>query len=1051
MKLLHKLWQNILPISTLFLLSFIPLYPKLPLIDIKNTWVYIRAEDFVVVVILLIWTGLLFKKKISLKTPLTLPILLFWLVGAASTIHAMLFVFPFIANAYPNVAFLSFLRRIEYLSLFFVSYCAIKEKRFLFHVVTVLSLTLLAVSLYGIGQKYFGFPAFLTMNEEFAKGTPIRLSALSRVPSTFAGHYDLAAYLVMVIPILVSVVFAIKNWLGKFFLLLSALFGFILLFMTVSRVSFFVLLLSLLVVLFYQKKKILLFSIPIVVLISTLLIIFSPTLLQRFGNTIKEVNVLVDAESGQEIGQVKEVLSKQFENKIIRRRFYTSKAQLLGEISETNDTRVFASSSAIVPFSILPETVHVVIPPNTSTGENLPQGTGYINLSLSPVIKRKGEFFYDRPSQLSISSTDTFMFHGDFLIKKATAYDLSFTTRFQGEWPNTIAAFKRNIFLGSGYSSVSLAVDNNYLRILGETGIFGFISFFAIFLTLGIYIKKIFPSIDSPFVKSFVLGFGAGLFGLFLNATLIDVFEASKIAYLLWLLTGITLGTLSFYKTKDIDLYVQTKKIFISVYSVALLLFVLGVTLLSKMINNYFIGDDFTWFRWVVNNNNVLDYFINSDGFFYRPGTKLYFLSMFQLFWLNQTVYHIVSFILHFSVAILFFFLARKLFKDLKLSVMAVFLFFVLTGYSEAVFWISSTGFLFTALFSIASLLLFIKWEESRKKMFFALSILCIILNLLFHELGVVTPFIILAYIVTFKENFNIKEAIKRMHFKLLFLPIPLYLILRFFAKSHWLSGDYSYNIVKLPFNIVGNTIGYFFLSLFGPLFLPAYEMLRIFLKGQIPIAFFATLIVIPILIFGCRFLFKTLKVDEKRIISFGILFFVIGLLPFLGLGNIASRYVYLASMGVVIILVFVIKKIFVILQSNGRDIAALSGIFLISLFSLLHIMQLQQIHTDWFEAGEKVKRFFISIDGVYQDYWKNEPMELYFVNVPIRYRQAWVFPVGLNDAIWFSFRSSTIRVFQLSSLEEAINQIQDPLHHKVFEFDNEGRLIERKKVVVGQ
>ena len=58
------------------------------------------------------------------------------------------------------------------------------------------------------------------MNEEFAKGIPITLSQLSRVPSTFAGHYDLAAYLALMIPILASLVFGFKNWFTKIFLLI---------------------------------------------------------------------------------------------------------------------------------------------------------------------------------------------------------------------------------------------------------------------------------------------------------------------------------------------------------------------------------------------------------------------------------------------------------------------------------------------------------------------------------------------------------------------------------------------------------------------------------------------------------------------------------------------------------------------------------------------------------------------------------------------------------------------------------------------------------------
>ncbi|HYM65168.1 MAG TPA: hypothetical protein VES68_01640, partial [Candidatus Sulfotelmatobacter sp.] len=243
-KILSWVKSNILFIETLFLLAFIPLYPKLPLINVRNTWVYVRAEDFVILIVLFSWIFLLIKKKINLKTPLTMPIIVFWIIGAVATIHGVLLVFPDLANVFPNVAFLSLVRHIEYLSLFFVAYHSMKEKSFLKFVILTLVLTLLGVIIYGFGQKYLGFPAFLTSNEEFAKGIPIQLSQLSRVPSTFAGHYDLAAYLVVVIPILVSLVFGIRNLLFKLLLLVLTIFSFVLLFMTVSRVSFFVVFIS---------------------------------------------------------------------------------------------------------------------------------------------------------------------------------------------------------------------------------------------------------------------------------------------------------------------------------------------------------------------------------------------------------------------------------------------------------------------------------------------------------------------------------------------------------------------------------------------------------------------------------------------------------------------------------------------------------------------------------------------------------------------------------------------------------------------------------------
>jgi len=214
---------NALFLLTLGLLAFIPLYPKLPLLDVRNTWVYIRLEDFVVLVVLFLWGISVMRRRNALETPLTIPILLFWAIGAVATIHGLLLIFASLGDVRGNVALFSFIRRIEYMSVFFVAYSAMRDKRFLSWIIVTLVVTVLAVTLYGIGQKYAGFPAFLTMNEEFAKGTPIRLSGMSRVSSTFAGHYDLAAYLVLVLPILTSMVFAVKNRIGQIVLGVSAL------------------------------------------------------------------------------------------------------------------------------------------------------------------------------------------------------------------------------------------------------------------------------------------------------------------------------------------------------------------------------------------------------------------------------------------------------------------------------------------------------------------------------------------------------------------------------------------------------------------------------------------------------------------------------------------------------------------------------------------------------------------------------------------------------------------------------------------------------------
>ena len=135
------------------------------------------------------------------------------------------------------------------------------------------------------------------------------------------------------------------------------------------------------------------------------------------------------------------------------------------------------------------------------------------------------------------------------------------------------------------------------------------------------------------------------------------------------------------------------------------------------MLGNYFVGDDFTWLRWVADCtkdcspiSTLTRYFTEADGFFYRPGTKVYFYLMHNVFWLNQVVYHLVSLFLHFIVASLFFLLAKKILKSNLLSASAAFLFLILSGYTESVFWISSTGYLFNAVFGLLGLLFFIAW-----------------------------------------------------------------------------------------------------------------------------------------------------------------------------------------------------------------------------------------------------------------------------------------------------------------------------------------------------
>ncbi len=1026
-KLIAWCKHNVFGVITLLVLVFIPLYPKLPLLDIKNTWVYVRVEDFVVLAALLVSTVLLFKKKVTLRTPLTLPIFAYWIIGAVATIHGIMLIFPTVANVFPNVAFLSFLRRIEYMSLFFVAYWSVKTKQFVIPVSIVLVGTLFLTSIYGLGQKYLGFPAFLTMNEEFAKGIPIQLSALSRVPSTFAGHYDFAAYLVLTIPIALSLMFVVQSRRLKSVLLGVIALSFLVMFTTVSRISLLALFFGIGVVLFTYHRKLVLFSIPVLAVLGLVLVRATP-LFNRYTSTVREVQVLVDATNGKPVGHVKIVPNTYFQDKVVKQQFLKSAIEAKSILT--------SSALFVIPYEHIPNDVPLLTQSSVLTGEDLPQGTGYINLSLSPVVKRLNQYFYEPERTSPGDPQEVQVINGPYLIKKTLAYDLSFTTRFQGEWPNALAAFKKNILIGSGYGSVSLAVDNSYLRMLGEVGMLGFAAFFSLFVLVGLYARHVWASVDSKIVKGFIVGVSGGLIGLGVNALFIDVFEASKIAFVLWMLIGVVMGTLDLYRKGRINLANALMDIATSNVAIILYLFLLTFMLYGKLTGTYFVGDDFTWLRWVEGNSlslpTIADYFTNAAGFFYRPGAKLYYLLMYKAFWLNQNMYHYVSVLLHFGVATLTFLVACRVWKTKFLAAITAILFLFMTGPAEAVFWISATGFLFATIFALAAVLAYTGGN-------IPLAIAFSLFAPLFHELGIVVPILLFVYTLT-------QTASRKFNF-LILIPIPLYLLARYAAQSHWFSGDYNYNLVKFPVNAIGNTLGYTLMALGGPdlggVAVSLRDVMRTNLGGAALLLFVAAAFVF----FGGKALLKSLQVEDRRILWFGVLFTITSLLPFLGLGNIASRYGYLASIGIAFLIVLFGKLLYGYLLGSGRQIAKNVMTLFGLIFVLLQVVQLTKLHDNWNEAGAKVERFVVSIDAAFEDNWTSDTMEFHFVNVPIKNGDAWVFPVGIPDVLWFQFHNPSIRVFSHATLTDAFGAVAygSPTQ-RVFVFDENGRVAEVKK-----
>ncbi len=119
----------------------------------------------------------------------------------------------------------------------------------------------------------------------------------------------------------------------------------------------------------------------------------------------------------------------------------------------------------------------------------------------------------------------------------------SFQIRLQIEWPRAITSLVKNPLLGTGYSSIDIATDNDFLRSLGEVGILGTAAFILILVEAG---KRIFSAIKdgSKLVRFFSGGVLAMIIAFVVNGLFIDVFEASKVASLFWMMLGLNLAVL---------------------------------------------------------------------------------------------------------------------------------------------------------------------------------------------------------------------------------------------------------------------------------------------------------------------------------------------------------------------------------------------------------------------------------------------------------------------------------------------------------------------------
>ncbi|MCE7898280.1 MAG: hypothetical protein DPW11_02145 [bacterium] len=539
-KFLAYLDNNLLTILTAFLIAFIPLYPKIPMAElIQGYIVRMRLEDLLVMATSLVYLLQLLRRRVHFPKNLLTVSILTYLGFALLSVLSSLFITEStpMEKAHVLKLILHYFRRIEYFALFFITYSAIRTKKDLSLFLKVALITTIGIVLYGIGQKYFYFPAFSTMNREFSKGVRLYLQPNTRLFSTFGGHYDLAGYLTIALSFVLPAAYLAKKKLFKLGFYALSVVAYWCLVLTTSRTSFIGYLVGTTVICYlliaYRGWWWSIRHYVLTVLMSLIIMFSFSTLLERFTQVIPDQKTrdtiltlqkiinqpfVPEPEGKDTVAELPSLLAFLFKNEPLKTIELTD--------TEKSQLDIVASDSDMPPSPIKPTPK-----PTTTPRPNLPTDVSEESESIREQSAKDEGREYNGPQYSA----------------NALKYGLSMGIRLDVLWPNAIRGFMTNPLLGTGYATLvksnvgeftyAESTDNDYLRMLGETGLLGTLAFLT---TIYLVIRYSYLILKSSNTKADLLALGAigATVALLVTATYIDIFESSKVAYTYWILVG---------------------------------------------------------------------------------------------------------------------------------------------------------------------------------------------------------------------------------------------------------------------------------------------------------------------------------------------------------------------------------------------------------------------------------------------------------------------------------------------------------------------------------
>ena len=345
----------------------------------------------------------------------------------------------------------------------------------------------------------------------------------------------------------------------------------------------------------------------------------------------------------------------------------------------------------------------------------------------------------------------------------------------------------------------------------------------------------------------------------------------------------------------------------------------------------------------------------------YRPIVKATYAIEYEFFEVNPNISHLVNLLLYALLLIVLFNVLLRLFKEyegrLIFSLFVVLLFASHPLHTEVVASIKNRDELLSFLGGILGLLFILKFTEQKKIQFLLLSLLSFVFGYLSKPDVMVFVAIYPLSLLMFTKYSRKKILFVFVGFVVLFLLLRY--IPRQFLPEHFRPKAYFENPLFFHRTFVGRFQAAFHTSVFylKMLFYP-HPLLFYYGYNMVPVYGFTVLSVLSGVFHISLFGYAVSIFKRNKILSFGILFYLITISMFLNffvpaVGIVAERFAFSAVLGFSIVIVWLLFKISKIVIENRVTILKVIKTKLFPLFLLiLLVFSVQTIirNNDWYD-----------------------------------------------------------------------------------------------------